>query len=78
MKRPGPAQHAVQTARRKEIYEALHPETAHGGDRASRQDGDLKSDRFTDTAARTGRSKRKVRALGEGQYGRDLPYSTRS
>lgn len=51
--------------RRKEIYEALHPETKHGGDRKSRaakskrQNGALKS--FAqDTADRTGRSKRSV------------------
>lgn len=47
--------------RRKEIYQALHPETRHGGDRTSRQIGDMKDARFTaDTAAKTGRSERDV------------------
>jgi hypothetical protein len=42
-----------RTARRKEIYEELHPEARHGGDRkSSRQLGDLNDDRFTrETAA---------------------------
>ena len=49
------SERATFTARRKQIYEALHPETRHGGDRASRQVGNLKDDRFTaDTAAKTG------------------------
>jgi hypothetical protein len=54
-------------ARRKRIYEALHPETAHGGDRkSSRQVGDLKQDkpkseRFAKaTAKATGASERAV------------------
>ena len=55
-------QHAVDSLRYAacgELYEILHPETAHGGDRrASRQIGDS-NDRFTaDTAERTGRSDR--------------------
>lgn len=58
------AQRAEHVAERKRIYEAMHPETAYGGDRRgpSRQFGDLKSvDRFTaDTAAKTGRSERAV------------------
>lgn len=46
---------------RKEIYETLHPETKHGGDRASRHNGDLKPARFTeDTAKKAGISERTV------------------
>jgi len=50
-------------SRRKEAYEALHPETAHGaignGREKSRQVGDSTSDRFTaDTATKTGESER--------------------
>ncbi len=63
----GKADLALFTRRRKEAYEALHPETRHGGDRASRQLGDLKEpDRFTaDTAAKTGRSERAVQRDAE-------------
>jgi hypothetical protein len=50
------------TARRKVLYEELHPETRHGGDhsKASRKDCDLlPTNRFTaDTASKTGRSER--------------------
>jgi hypothetical protein len=35
-----PAERVLFTKRRKEAYEALHPETRHGGDRASRRDVD--------------------------------------
>lgn len=54
------AERALFTRRRKDIYEAIHPETRHGGDRgASRKIGDTA--RFTaDTATRTGRSERDV------------------
>jgi hypothetical protein len=47
--------------RRKIVYEAMHPETRHGGDRkSSRKVCDL-NERFTaDTAAATGRSERSV------------------
>jgi hypothetical protein len=50
---------ATLPGRRKAIYEELHPETKHGGEREpSRQVGDLPaSERFTaNTAAATGRS----------------------
>lgn len=54
------------TKRRKEAYEALHPETRHGGDRASRQLGDLEAERFTEnTAAATGQSERTVQRDAE-------------
>jgi ParB-like chromosome segregation protein Spo0J len=58
-----PGELASCIAKRKEVYERLHPETKHGGDRkskSSRQLGDLNK-RFTeDTAKKTGRSERKI------------------
>lgn len=62
-----PTEAAMFTVERKRAYEAKHPETAHGGDRtASRQVGDLPSDRFTaDTAAKTGTSERAVQRNAE-------------
>ena len=59
-----PSDRALFTRRRKEIYEALHPETRNGSSGAGRpkvrQLGEA-ADRFTaDTAARTGRSERDV------------------
>lgn len=64
-----PTERARHTARRKAIYEELHPETKHGGDRSepSRQVGDLKeADRFTvETAAATGKSERSVQRDAE-------------
>lgn len=62
-----PAERASQTARRKAIYEELHPETRHGGDRASRQVGDLpQTERFTaETAAAIGKSERAVQRDAE-------------
>lgn len=71
-----PAEAALQTARRKEIYETLHPETKHGGDRASRKICDLNaSNRFTaETASVAGKSERAVQldaARGEA-LGDDL------
>lgn len=66
-----PAMRAKFTARRKELYEYLHPETRHGGNQGeagkfgpSRQVGDTA--RFTaDTAARTGQSERSVQRDAE-------------
>jgi len=72
-----PAQEAYHIARRKEIYEALHPETRQGANNqhtaASRQIGELQPARFTVNAAQaTGKSERSVQrdaergeALGE-------------
>ncbi|OZB28217.1 hypothetical protein [Acidiphilium sp. 34-64-41] len=56
-----PSERALFTQRRKEAYEALHPETKHGENQhtRSRQLGDSSTDRFTaDTATRTGQSER--------------------
>jgi len=48
-------------AERKRLYEALHPETKHGGDRASGKVGHLKP-RFTkDVASKTGAGERTIR-----------------
>lgn len=59
-----PSERALFTRRRKEIYEALHPETRNGQNQHTRvrQVGEGSSaDRFTaDTATRTGRSERDV------------------
>lgn len=68
-----PVDRAKQTARRKAIYEQLHPETKHGGDKPSRQLGDFETvnenkviDRFSaETAAATGRSERAVQREAE-------------
>lgn len=58
------AERAYQTSRRKEIYEALHPETAHGmignGREKSRHGGDSTPRFSASTAASTGRSERSV------------------
>jgi ParB family transcriptional regulator, chromosome partitioning protein len=62
------SERALFTRRRKEAYEALHPETAHGGDRkSSRKLCDLNEPaRFTaDTAAKTGQSERAVQLDAE-------------
>ena len=58
-----PAERALHHAERNRLYEKVHPETKHGGDRrtknSTRQNGDLK--RFTkDAASKTGRSERTV------------------
>ncbi|MHB2265684.1 ParB N-terminal domain-containing protein [Aliihoeflea sp. PC F10.4] len=72
---PSPAERSAQVARRKAIYEELHPEARHGGDRSepNRKSCDLKSqsensdvERFTvNTAAATGRSERAVQLDAE-------------
>jgi ParB family transcriptional regulator, chromosome partitioning protein len=60
------AERALFTRRRKEAYEALHPETKHetfkgNQHTGSRQVGDNHTERFTaDTAAKTGQSERAV------------------
>jgi DNA modification methylase len=56
---------SIQTSRRKEIYEILHPYTAHGGDRkSSRQVGDLKENKpqsfVEQTAKATNESTRNI------------------
>ena len=65
----GPADRARQTARRKQIYEELHPETRHGatggGHGQSRQVGDSAPRFTTDTAAATGASERAVQRDAE-------------
>ena len=64
-----PADRALFTARRKEAYETLHPETVNGatgnGREKVRQDGEA-TPRFTaDTAAKTGQSERAVQRDAE-------------
>ena len=70
------AERAYQTARRKEIYEALHPETRMGGapgapgggkrKREGRQFGDDAPDRFSaSTSKATGRSERTIQREAE-------------
>jgi len=64
-----PADRALFVFRRKEIYLLKHPETGHGGERASRQVGDLNGDdprRFTAaTAEATGQSERAIQRDAE-------------
>ncbi|WP_420478254.1 ParB N-terminal domain-containing protein [Brevundimonas sp. FT23028] len=63
------AERAEFTRRRKEAYEALHPETVHGSNQhtSSRQVGDSsEAPRFTaDTASKTGQSERVVQRDAE-------------
>lgn len=67
----GPAERAAAVARRKAIYEELHPETAHGSRGVSRQVGDTRergadAERFTKaTADATGTSERTVQREAE-------------
>ena len=64
----GPAETAASVARRKELYEILHPDTKSVTERGGpgrgnngRQIGEGFSERFTaDTAERTGRSERRI------------------
>jgi ParB family transcriptional regulator, chromosome partitioning protein len=72
-----PAQEAAAIARRKAIYEALHPETRNGGDRrsnAARENQNENSAFCSATAETTGKSRRSLEiaaARGEG-LGDDL------
>lgn len=69
MRHLGKAEEAEFVARRKEAYEALHPETANGENQHTRvrQVGEGSSAaRFTaDTAARTGQSERAIQRAAE-------------
>lgn len=66
----GPSDRAYQTARRKEIYEELHPETRVGAfnqhTAAARQVGDEQIERFSsEVSSATGRSERAVQRDAE-------------
>jgi ParB family transcriptional regulator, chromosome partitioning protein len=69
-----PAQQAAAISRRKEIYEILHPETKHGGDRVSEQvakTATCSPDRFTaDAASKTNKSERSIQVAAK--RGREL------
>jgi ParB-like chromosome segregation protein Spo0J len=61
-----PSERAMQTARRKAIYEELHPEAKHGGDRKSDQVDNLSTRSFAEaTATATGKDERTVRRDAE-------------
>lgn len=61
-----PVERAQFTARRKEVYEALHPEAKHGGDRRSDQVANLATCSFSeDQSNKTGASERTVRRDAE-------------
>ena len=70
------SERALFTRRRKEAYQALHPETAHGTPGVSRQVGDTRDrseiDRFTaDAATKTGQSERTVQR--DAERGENIP-----
>lgn len=57
-----PAEKAMFTKRRKQAYEALHPETRHGGDRKGDQVADSATCSYADDqAAKTGEAPRTIR-----------------
>ncbi|SFJ53840.1 ParB-like nuclease domain-containing protein [Aquamicrobium aerolatum DSM 21857] len=61
-----PAEKSLFTRRRKEAYEALHPETRHGGDRKSDQVDKLSTRSYADDqASKTGVDARTVRRDAE-------------
>lgn len=60
------ADRAEQTARRKAIYEELHPETKHGGDRQGGQVANFATSNFVkETASCVGKSERSIRLDAE-------------
>jgi ParB-like chromosome segregation protein Spo0J len=60
------ADRAEQTARRKAIYEELHPETKHGGDRKTDQVANLATPNFVkETASCVGKSERVIQRDAE-------------
>jgi ParB family chromosome partitioning protein len=74
-------EHSHATARRKDIYERLHPETKQGGDKkspeakAKNQTAESATRSFvSDTAAKTGRSERSVRV--DAQIGAGIKPET--
>ena len=72
-----PSQESAAVFRRKQIYEALHPETKHGGNAGgpSGQFGHTATDRFTAaTSEATGKDERNIqRAAARGEaLGDDL------
>lgn len=65
-----PTERASHIARRKEIYEQQHPETAHGSPTVSRQVGDTRDRSETlsfvaDTASKTGQAERSIQRDAE-------------